>query len=294
MFLLTDLWARLKCAVSFLCRKVNNIIIKYIVVLKVKVNAKQIALISVFSALQFIISRLPGIPILGVSEGRIEPQLILMPVIGVILGPWVGGLAAFLGNFIAWLVPSTTFYGMLMLPTVPIGTIVCGALSREKRMANWKVAALILAALNCLWYISPPGLLVPYYPILHLGALALILFLRDKISGFIVDEDRRKFTLGVVTVSFSGVMANHMMGNLIFIGSVNWFVHLKGIKDALVNLGFSWLKSGLPKNDPTGLGTIFTIFFPVSVIERVLITIISSILCYGILLALRRTSIMEI
>ncbi|MBS7640019.1 MAG: ECF transporter S component [Candidatus Bathyarchaeia archaeon] len=96
-----------------------------------KINAKQIALISVFSALQLIISRLPGIPIIGIAQGKIEPQLFLMPTLGMVLGPWLGGAAAFLGNFIAWLIPETTFYGMLMLPTIPIGTMVCGFLSRK-------------------------------------------------------------------------------------------------------------------------------------------------------------------
>jgi uncharacterized membrane protein len=259
-----------------------------------KMNAKQIALISVFSALQFVISRLPGIPVMGLQEGKIEPQLILMPAIGMILGPWVGGIAAFIGNFIAWLIPDTTFFGMLMLPTVPIGTIVCGALSRRSSKSNWKIAALTLGVLNCLWYLSPPGLLVPYYPFLHILALALIFAFRDKICDFINGNDKRKFVFGVTTASFSGVMANHMMGNLIFIGSANWFVQLKGIKDALVNLGFSWLKSGLPKNDPTGLGTLFIMFLPVAVIERIIITVIASLICIGILHALKKSGIIEI
>ncbi|MEM2342081.1 MAG: ECF transporter S component [Candidatus Bathyarchaeia archaeon] len=259
-----------------------------------KMNAKQVALISVFSALQLIISRLPGIPIIGIAEGKIEPQLFLMPTMSMVLGPWLGGAAAFLGNFIAWLIPETTFFGMLMLPTIPIGTIVCGFLSRKSGRSNWELAAAILIILNCLWYLSPPGLLVPYYPILHLIALALILILRDKIVDFISREDKRKVMMGVVTVSFSGIMANHMMGNLIFIGSVNWFIQLKGIKDALVNLGFSWLKSGLPKIDPTGLGTIFTLTFPIYIIERLIYTAVASSICFGIIYTLRKSGIIEI
>ena len=152
----------------------------------------------------------------------------------------------------------------------------------------------ILAVLNGLWYISPPGLLVPYYPILHLSALALALILRDKISKFINGDSKGKFVLGVTVASFNGVMANHMTGNLIFIASVNWFIQLKGIKSALVNLGFQWLKSGLPKVDPTGLGTIFALFFPVTVIERLVITAIASLICVNILYVLRKSNIISI
>lgn len=279
--------------VNFLCKKVNSIIIKYIVVLKMKINTKQITLISVFSALQLIISRLPGVPIIGVPEGRIEPQVFLMPTLGMVLGPWLGGAAAFLGNFIAWLIPDTTLYGMLMLPTIPIGTMVCGFLSRKSVRSNWKLAAAILIILNCLWYLSPPGLVVPYYPILHLAALALVLILRDKILDLVRGENKRKVMIGVTIVSFSGMMANHMMGNLIFIGSVNWFVQLKGIRDALVSLGFSWLKSGLRKIDPTGLGTIFMLSIPVYIVERLIYTAIASIICSGIIHTLRKSGIIE-
>ncbi|MEM1562771.1 MAG: ECF transporter S component [Candidatus Bathyarchaeia archaeon] len=254
-----------------------------------RIGARNIALIAIFSALQLVISRLPGIPVYGVSGAKIEPQLILMPVMGIILGPWIGGLAAFIGNFIAWLIPSTTLFGMLMLPTVPIGTIVCGALSREGGKSDWKLASVILTLLNILWYISPPGLLVPYYPLLHLLALAFILLLRDKIQSYIRSDVKRKFAIGATIASFSGMMANHMTGNLIYIASVNYFVQLRGVKDALVKLGFSWLTSGLPKIDPTGLGAIFTILFPVSVIERIALTIISALICIGVTYTLKRS-----
>lgn len=253
-----------------------------------EIDAKKAALISIFAALQLVLSRLPGIPVYGIAEGKIEPQILLMPVMGIVLGPWVGGLAAFIGNFIAWLIPTTTFFGMLMLPTIPIGTIVCGFLSKSGGKKDWRLAAAILAILNILWYLSPPGFLVPYYPVLHLLALALVLLLRGKVYDYIKSDIKKKFAIGVTIVSFSGIMANHMAGNLIYIASVKWFVQLKGIKDALVGLGFSWLKSGLPKDDQTGLGTIFTIFFPVSVIERIILTIVSSLICISVVYVLKR------
>ncbi len=256
-----------------------------------KLNTKEIALISVFAALQIIVSRLPGIPVVGTESGKIELTVILVPVIGIILGPWIGGLAAFLGNFIAWLIPTTTFYGMLNLPTGPIGAVVAGALARNDKKSNWKVAALLLLVLNALWYLTPPGQAVPYYPFLHLGALALILVFREKISNFMRSQEKQEVTFGTAIASFSGIMANHMTGNLIFIASIGWFIQLRGIKDAIVNLGFYWLKSGLPKDDPTGLGTLFAIMLPISVIERLLMTAIAIPIGAGILYALRKTGI---
>jgi len=259
-----------------------------------KLSTKEIALISVFAALHVIVSRMPGIPVIGTESGKIELTVVLVPVTGIILGPWIGGLAAFLGNFVAWLIPATTFYGMLNLPTGPIGAIVAGALARNDKKSNWKVAALILLVLNALWYISPPGIEVPYYPFLHLGALALILTFKGKVSDLIRSEDKQKVTWGTTIAGFSGIMANHMAGNLIFIASIGWFIQLRGIKDALVNLGFNWLKSGLPKGDPTGLGALFALMLPISVIERLLMTAIAVPISVGVLYTLKKSGIISI
>jgi len=259
-----------------------------------KLNTRQIALISVFAALQAIISRVPGIPIIGVEGGNIEPTILLMPVIGIVLGPWIGGLAAFIGNFIAWLIPSTSFYGMLLLPTGPVGAIVSGALARTYGKSNWKTAALVLGVLIILWYISPAGFLVPYYPILHLSALILVLAFRQKTAQLIGSGGKRELTWGTIISSFCGIMANHMTGTLIFIGSVQWFLELKGIKNAIVNLGFDWLKSGLPNIDPTGLGTVFVLVFPITIAERLIMTTIAVLIGVGILYALRKGGIISL
>lgn len=259
-----------------------------------KLNTKQISLISVFAALQVILGRLPGIPVIGLETGKIEPTVLLVPIIGIILGPWAGGLAAFIGNFIHWLIPTTTFFGMLMLPTGPIGAIVAGALARNSKRANWKLAAIILLVLNAIYYISPPGIIVPYYPLLHLVALALILLFRGRAVEFMGSEDKRKSMFGTAVASFSGIMANHMTGTLIFIGSIGWFIELKGIKDAIKNLGFSWLKSGLPKTDPTGLGTLLAFIFPISVVERLLMTTIAVALGAGVVYTLKKSGIISI
>ena len=99
--------------------------------------------------------------------------------------------------------------------------------------------------------------------------------------------------MGTAIACFSSIMANHMTGTLIFIASVGWFVQLKGLKDAIVNLGFSWLKSGLPKEDPTGLGTLLAFVFPISVAERLLMTLLATLIGVGILYALKKSGIVK-
>ena len=257
-----------------------------------KLSSRQVAVTAIFAALYAIISRLPGIPIFG-GTSKIEPVVILDPIVGILLGPWIGGLTSLLGNFVAWIIPSTSFYGLLNLPCGPIAAIVSGSLARNTKNANWKFAAIIYAVLMGLWYLTPPGQEVLYYPFLHWTAFALILIFREKIQSFLNAEANLKKVLGATVCCFGGIMANHMTGNLIYIGSIGWFVSLRDIKDALKNLGFFWLKSGLPQSgDP--LGTIFAAYLPITIVERLLMTIITVYLAYGLMLALRRSGLIRL
>ena len=260
--------------------------------LKMKLSSRQVAVIAIFAAIYAIISRLPGIPTIG-GGGKIEPVLILDPIVGILLGPWIGGLTSLLGNFVAWMIPSVTFYGLLNLPTGPIAAIVSGSLAKNTKSSNWKFAGIIYAVLMGLWYLTPPGQEVLYYPFLHWTAFALILIFREKVYSFLNAEANPKKALGATICCFGGIMANHMTGNLIFIGSVGWFISLKTIKDTLKNLGFFWLKSGLPHpEDP--LGAIFAAVLPITVAERLLMTIFTIYLTYGLILALRKSGIIRL
>lgn len=257
-----------------------------------KLSSRQVAMIAIFAALYAIISRLPGIPTIG-GGGKIEPVVILDPIIGILLGPWIGGLTSLLGNSVAWIIPSVSFYGMLNLPTGPIAAIVSGSLARNTKYSNWKLAAIIYALLMGVWYLTPPGLGLLYYPFLHWIAFALILVFREKTHLFLNADAKIRKVMGIIVCSFGAIMANHMMGNLIFIGSVGWFVSLKAIKDTMKGLGFFWLKSGLPHpEDP--LAAIFAAVLPLTVAERLLFTVFTVYLAYGLVIALRKSGIIDL
>jgi uncharacterized membrane protein len=258
-----------------------------------KLSSRQVALIAIFATLYAAISRLPGIPIIG-GAGKIEPVVILDPIVGILMGAWIGGLTSLLGNFVAWIIPSVTFYGLLNLPTGPIAAIVSGSLARNTKNCNWKFAAIIYAVLMGLWYLTPTGREAFYYPFLHWTAFALILIFRERIPSFLNAETNLKKVLGATICSFGGIMANHMTGNLIYIGSVGWFISLKAIKDTLKTLGFFWLKSGLPPPPEDPLAAIFTVYLPITIVERLLFTILTVYLAYGLMLALRKSGIIRL
>jgi uncharacterized membrane protein len=257
-----------------------------------KLSSRQIAIIAIFAALYAVISRLPGIPTIG-GASKIEPVVILDPIVGILLGPWIGGLTSLLGNFVAWIIPSSTIYGLLNLPTGPIAALVSGNLARNTKKSSWKFAAITYAVLMGLWYLTPPGQELLYYPFLHWIAFALILIFREKIHIFQNANSNLKKVLGATICCFSGIMANSMTGNLIFIGSVGWFISLKALRDSLKNFGFVWLTLGLKQpTDP--LSAVFAAALPLTIAERLLMTIFVVYLAYGLMIALKRSGIIRL
>lgn len=256
-----------------------------------KLTTKQITLMSVFAAILVIVSRLPGIPLIGVEGGHIEFTACLYPFMGIVLGPWVGMVAVLLGNFIVWLIPTATVFGLLMIPAGAIAALVSGFLSRKDGISNWKSAAVVLAILDILWYLTPVGFEAPFFPILHWIALALILVFRNKIEEYMESPSSKKLTLGVALSSFIATMAEHMTGNLIFIYAVGLVVPLTALRDALKALGML-VKLG-PINLPQELlATIFMAILPVMTIERIAITAIATIVAVSAIRILGRSRLL--
>jgi len=269
-----------------------------------KLTAKEIALIAVFAALIAIVTRLPGIPIsLGLGTGKIELSVPLYPLAGLLLGPWLGALAVIIGNFVAWIIPSSTVMGFLLIPAGAFAALTTGFLTRSRKWSNWKLGAILLTVLNALWYATPVGWEAPFYPIpLHFTALALILIFRSKIVDFVNSQSRRLLTLGVGLASFIGIMADHMWGGLMFITAFNFVVDVKQFRDSLRSIGMVWVKAGISSqlnnvipewvfqllNDPT-LGDFFMLSLPIATVERIVFTIIAIIVGVAVIRTIGRT-----
>ncbi len=232
-----------------------------------KLKSIDIALISVFAALFYLLTLLPGIPIIG-GKGKIELAAAIAPLFGILLGPWRGALAAFLGAFISWALPPGSpdpFSGLLILaPT--ISSLVAGLFTSGNvlgRMKGWQLSSLILGGLIALWYLTWIGVRAFYYPVMHFAGLALMLAFRSKVSEYLLSSSRVKNSVAVVVASYCGIVSDHMVGNLAFVFSLGWLIPLKVIS--------GWLKSlGLPD-----VPSLFIYTMPISFIERMLMLLIA-------------------
>ena len=92
---------------------------------------------------------------------------------------------------------------------------------------------------------------------------------------------RSSFVLAVSMVSYCGIIADHMLGNLVFIASIDVFIPFSVIEDYFLK------PFGLP-NVPA----LFMYMIPISALERILFTIVATIIGIGLILALRRANLL--
>ncbi|MEM1545800.1 MAG: hypothetical protein QXY40_08510 [Candidatus Methanomethylicia archaeon] len=234
-------------------------------------KTRDITLIAIFSVLYVILSALPGIPVVGISGARIELAASIAPLFGVILGPLVGSLAMFIAALAAWILPpgSPSIFGLLLIPCPVISALIGGLLASKK----WIYAFTILTVTALSWYTTWIGIAAPYYPIMHFTGIALILILRDKIS--ISPSSGVKHLIMLAIIGYCGLVADHMVGNIVFINSIGLFIPLESIE--------GWLKSLNLPNIPS----LFMYMLPISATERIFMTIIFVLVSTPVLKALK-------
>lgn len=310
-----------------------------------KFTTKNVAFMAIFSALSVAIIRfIPGIPIVGVADSEIKFDVAIAPVYGMVIGPYLGFLAALIGG----LLTSGSPFTFLTSFATAISAMVAGFLTSDKvtertKIPGWIAAAAILGALIAGWYLTWVGIQAPLYPILHLTGLFAILITRkwttESFSEIGLKREEWEFRpshifLGIILVvcaylfskpyiseeiwilphlslplyiiaaiftlygvfgrgkysfisstfltSYCGVIADHMLGNLIFIGVIDVFIPLADIQKYFLE------PLGLPN-----IPSLFMYMIPVSTTERVVITIIATIFGVGLLMALYRAGLLS-
>lgn len=306
--------------------------------MKTRISAQNIALTGVFAALSWVISEfVPGIPIIGASgSSSISFDASVAPIYGIVIGPYLGFLAALIGGLAA----AGSLFTILTSFCTAISAFVAGMLVTRRigeTMRGWMFSAFASALLIAGWYSTEVGRNAPFYPIPHLLGLAMILIAGSWIAKK-TDEEREEkelssvkaidsyyIVLGVIflvsgitcyftyldltkvveglsvtgilsflaystlilgafsviygfsswirpglvtalaVTCYCGVIADHMLGNLIFLGMID--VVAPGVEN---------------------VPSIFMAVLPISVVERTLFTAIGTTVSVALLSTLRR------
>ncbi len=187
--------------------------------MKIKISTKQVALIAVFSALYAVLRIIPLGPMIGLSQSFAVSDA-LAPILGIILGPFTGGLSVIIGTFSAMaLGKAPIFMGLDFLPAL-VNTVAVGFLIKRK----WIPVAALYAILLVIFALSPYTLLtvqvgsIPV-PFMWLHIVALIVLL-SPISFKAVSNVRKSnltyLALSVAVIAFIGTMLQHLTGNLLY------------------------------------------------------------------------------
>jgi len=310
-----------------------------------ELSARDVAFVAIFAALSVIIVKvIPGVPIVGVPEASIKLDVAVAPIYGLVVGPYLGFLAAFVGGLIA----AGSWFSVLTSFCTAVSALVAGLLTQKNysthshSVRGWIVAGAILCLLILGWYATWVGQRAPLYPMLHFSALLAILVTRgwtatsfeeggekeEKkwqlkpsyilcgiliiVSAYVVtrsylesiwflpylslplyfaggililyglfSEGRAKFAAAVCLASYCGIIADHMLGNLIFISVIGFLIPMNVIEEYFLN----------PLNLPD-IPSLFMYMMPVSTIERIIFTAIAAVIGVGLVLALRKSGLL--
>jgi hypothetical protein len=179
-------------------------------------TAIQVSLTASFAGLYAVLSLLPAFKILG-GDGFINSSAFVEPVVGVVLGPYVGSLSVLIGRSIAQiLVPSSPLGPFSPIPGV-VTAFSAGMVSRGR----WYVSALLLFGLIGVFLVYSPNHVAPvfpYYVWLHaISGVLLVLSsrvkpLRPPFHGMRAE----RLLAGLAIAFFSSTMAGQLAGTLVW------------------------------------------------------------------------------
>ncbi|MFQ6076858.1 MAG: ECF transporter S component [Candidatus Bathyarchaeia archaeon] len=183
-----------------------------------RLSTRDIAFMAVFAALYVVSSLLPGIPIVGLPELKIELEAALASIFGIVLGPYLGFSTALLGTLIAWILPpgQGSVYGLPFLLNPSINALMSGFIYTGR----WREAFAIFAGFVIGFMFTPVCQPIQnFYYVWFAGVwdkvIAMLLIL--PISRSLKSSPRlvSRFTFFSL-LAFVGNQADGMFGNIIF------------------------------------------------------------------------------
>jgi len=329
-----------------LCRKLHSYYRNYtgVYMSSSRLSTINVAFLAIFIALSVIVIKLvPGIPIVGVPGSEIKFDAAIAPVYGMVIGPYLGFLAALIGGLLTSGNPFTFLTSFAPAVSAMVaGFLTSGKVAEKVRVPAWIAAAVILGALIAGWYLTWVGVKAPLYPILHLAGFFAILITRRWVAKSFEEIGVKKegwlfkpglIFLGIIMIalaylfskpyvseeiwmapyfslplyiiaaifilygifgggkfsfisstflaSYCGIIADHMIGNLIFIGVIDIFIPFQFIQEQFLT------PLGLPD-----IPSLFMYMIPISAAERILMTIMATIFGVGLLTALYRAGLL--
>jgi uncharacterized membrane protein len=182
------------------------------------ITARNIALMAIFAALYYILSLIAPINIpTGVGNLSISFAALFASIIGLVLGPYLGTLSAFLGSTVAWVLPPSggSLFNLPFLFAPALNALVTGLIFYKK----WKFGFAVFGVLIIAFLFTPPIWPVTDNWFIALAVLfdkIIALFLIVPVALFAKKISFAKASLFYFMLFFIGNQADNMWGSFIF------------------------------------------------------------------------------
>jgi len=196
-----------------------------------QLTTKDVALTVCFTALYAVLASIPIFQILGMPNRSITAAAVVAPIIGVLLGPYVGVLSTALGGTIGF------FNGSFSPPSFVSGvvTALCaGLLYKGKRIWCAMVYLLFLAVFSFYPYIGPAWLFPPSMWFQIVGFIILVSPLQTMATQNLKSDNNARFFFAFFIVSLVATLAGQISGSLTFmlispVPADGWLVLWQGL-----------------------------------------------------------------
>lgn len=184
-----------------------------------------VSLVAVFAALYIVLSILPGIPVVGLGELKIELEASIASVFGIVLGPYLGALAAFIGAIAAFFYGGASSFDLPFILNPAFNAFIVGLIFRNK----WKSAFALFAVVIAAFWLTPVSTPIDENQLMIMAAtfdkiVALLLIvpvaMMLKTEGATLEKAEPKLLgisfMVVFLASFIGNQADSALGVFLF------------------------------------------------------------------------------
>jgi len=178
-----------------------------------KLSAKTTALIVCFTALYTVFCFIPISPIIGLPGKTITAAAIIAPIIGIMLGPFIGAFSTLLGGTIA------SFGGVFSPPSLVSGVVTAscsGMLFLHKRSLCVFTYFSLLFLFGFYPFVGPVWLYPPLMWFQMVGFLILVSPLQSKAIKNLNSKKVSKLFQAFFITSLTSTLAGQIAGSLVF------------------------------------------------------------------------------
>ncbi len=180
-------------------------------------TAKDLALMISFAALYAVLSIVSLFPIIGAVGSFITLASIMAPLLGIMLGPYIGAGAVSIGGFVGYSITQAGAFGFLSFLPGASTAFGSGLLVNGKRVQSISIYVVLFLFL-AFYPIIGPVWLYPLYLWFQLVGLAILAspLATYAISFVRKDDNMARLSFGIGIISLVSALLGQITGNLMF------------------------------------------------------------------------------